>query len=50
MKVAHDATSVVLMRALTVSAGGTPIRRKMMGMMVFMPMAPTTLQSVMRPD
>ena len=50
MKVAQVATSAVLMSALTVESRRKPILRRTMGMMVFMPMAPTTLQIVMRPD
>ena len=50
VKVAHVATSMALTSALTMRTRRNPYRRRMIGITVFMPMAPTTFDSVIRPD
>ena len=50
VNVAQAATSAALMSAFTVSTHLKPKRRRMIGTAVFIPMAPTTLESVMSPD
>ena len=50
VKVAQAATSAELISAFTASARRNPKRRRTIGMIVFMPMAPTTFDSVIRPD
>ena len=50
VKVAQRPTSAALTSAFTVSARLKPKRRRMIGITVFMPMAPTTLESVISPD
>ena len=50
VKVAQAATNAALMSAFTVSTQLKPKRRRMIGTTVFMPIAPTTLESVIRPD
>src|SRR3954465_7042822 len=50
VNVAQAATSAALTRAFTTSTRRNPNHRRMMGITVFMPMAPTTFESVIRPD
>ena len=50
VKVAQAATSTALISAFTTSTRRNPWRRRMNGITVFMPMAPTTFDSVISPD
>src|SRR6516164_9272182 len=50
VKVAQAATNAALISAFTTSTRRNPYRRRMIGITVFMPMAPTTFDSVISPD